>query len=127
MDPAVPCNTSSMYAAYRIKWKKIEFLYRALQLQGTETIQSYELNFHPVLHGVSVSCRRYTVGFAVCYGRPSDVFAASSGFMYLYTLPFKEKEKRASVVTKAIVHKQGSVQRFKFAGKLEFSVGQWVV
>jgi hypothetical protein len=31
-----------------------------------------------------------------------------------------------AVVAKASVHKQGSVQRFKFAGRLEFSVGQWL-
>jgi hypothetical protein len=45
-----------------------------------------------VLHGVTVSCERYTLGFPVCYGSPSDVFAASSGFVHLYTLRFKEKE-----------------------------------
>ena len=67
------------------------------------------------------------MGFPVCYGSPSDVFATSSGFVRLYTLRLKEKEKRAAIVTKATVHKQGSVQRFKFASRLEFSVGQWVV
>ena len=46
----------------------------------TDTIRSYELNFHPAPHGVTVSCERYTVGFPVCYGSPSDVFAVSSGF-----------------------------------------------
>jgi len=66
------------------------------------------------------------MGFALCYGNLSDVFAASSGFVHLYTLRFKEKEKGAAVVTKATVHAQGSVQLFKFAGRLEFSVGQWV-
>jgi hypothetical protein len=80
-----------------------------------------------VPHGVTVSCERYTVGFPVCYGSLSDVFAGSSGFGHLYTLRFKEKEKRAAVVAKATLHKQESVQRFKFAGKLEFSVGQWVI
>jgi hypothetical protein len=67
------------------------------------------------------------MGFPVCNGSPSDVFAASSGFVCLYTLDFKEKEKRAAVVAKATAHKQGSVQRFKFAGRLQFSVGQWVI
>jgi hypothetical protein len=85
------------------------------------------LNFDPVLHGVTLSCDRYTIGFPVCYGSPSDVFAASSGFVHLYILRFKAKEKRAAVVAKATLHKQGSVQRFKFAGRLEFSVGQWVI
>jgi hypothetical protein len=44
--------------------------------------------------------------------------------VHLYTNRFKEKEKRAAVVAKATVHKQGSVQPFKFAGRLEFSVGE---
>ena len=92
-----------------------------------DTIRSYELNFHPVPHGVTVSCERYTLGFPVCYRSPSDVFAASSGSVHFYTLRFKEKEKRAAVVAKATVHKEGSVQRFKFAGRLEFSTGQWVI
>jgi hypothetical protein len=74
-----------------------------------------------------ITCERYTLGFPVCYGSPSDVFAASSGFVHLYTLCFKEKEKRVTVVANATVHKQGSVQRFKFAGRLEFSVGLWVI
>jgi hypothetical protein len=37
----------------------------------------------------------------------SDVFAASSGFVHLYTLRFKKKEKRAAVVAKATVLQQG--------------------
>jgi len=96
-------------------------------LQVTDMIRSYELNFHPVPQGVTVSCERYTLGFPVCYGGPSDVFAASSSFVHLYTLHFKEKYKRAAVVANATVHKQGSVQWFKFAGRLEFSVGQWII
>jgi hypothetical protein len=67
------------------------------------------------------------MGFAVCCGSPKDVFAASNGFVHLYTLRFKEKEKRVSVVENATVHKQGSVQRFKLVGRLEFSIGQWVI
>ena len=71
------CNVT----AYRI----------AVTLQVTDTLRSCELNFHPVPHGVTVSCERYTLGFPVCYRSPSDVFAASSGFLYLYTLRFKEE------------------------------------
>jgi hypothetical protein len=37
-------------------------------LQVTDTIRSYDLNFHSVPHDVTVSCERYTVGFRVCYG-----------------------------------------------------------
>jgi hypothetical protein len=40
----------------------------AVTLQVTDTIRSYDLNFHPVPHGVTVSCERYTVAFLVCYG-----------------------------------------------------------
>jgi hypothetical protein len=77
-------------------------------------------------HDVTVSCERYIRRFLVYYGSPYDVFAASSGFVNLYTLRSKEKEKREAMVLKATVHKQGSVQRFKFTGRLEFSLGQWV-
>jgi hypothetical protein len=47
--------------------------HNAVTLQVTDTIWSYELNFHPVPHGVTVSCERYTVGFPVCYRSPRDV------------------------------------------------------
>jgi len=40
----------------------------AVTLQDTDTIRSYELNFHPVPHGVTVSCERYTLAFPVSYG-----------------------------------------------------------
>jgi len=93
-------------------------------------IQSYtelRAELSSVPHDVTVSCDRYTVGFPVCYGSLSNVFAASSGFVRLYILSLKEKGKRAAVVAKAPLHKQGSVQWFNFAGRLEFSVGQWVI
>jgi hypothetical protein len=51
------------------------------------------------------------MGFPVCYGSLSDVIVASSSFVHLYTLHFKEKEKTVVVVvvvTKTTVHKQGS-------------------
>jgi hypothetical protein len=99
-------------------------------LQVTDMIQSYKLNFHPMPHGVTISFERYTLGFPVCYESPSNVFAASSGFVHLHTLHFKEKEKRAVVVVvaEATLHKQRNVQQFKFAGRLDFqSVSQWVI
>jgi hypothetical protein len=80
--------------------------------------------FHPVPHGVTVTCERHTVEFLTGARAMS---ATSSGFVHLHTLGFKETAKRAAVVTMATVHKQGSVQRFKLAGRLEFSVGQWVI
>jgi hypothetical protein len=40
----------------------------AVTLQATDTRGSYDLNFHPVPHGVTVSCEHYTMGFPVCYG-----------------------------------------------------------
>ena len=99
----------------------------SITLWVIETIWNYELNFHPMPHDVTESCECYTSGFPVCHGSPSDVFAASSGFVLLYTLCFKEKEKRVAVVAKATVHKQGTEQRFRFAGRLEFSVCQCVI
>jgi len=54
----------------------------AVTLQLTSTIRSYELNIYPLPHGVTVSRERYTLGFLLCYGKPSDVFAASSGFVH---------------------------------------------
>jgi len=54
-------------------------------------IRSYVLNFHNEPRGLTVSWERYTLGFPVCYGSPRDVFAASSGFVHLYTLRFKEE------------------------------------
>jgi hypothetical protein len=57
-------------------------------LQVTDMIRSYDLNFHPMPNGVTVSCECYTVEFPVCYGSQSDVFAASSGFVPLYILRF---------------------------------------
>jgi hypothetical protein len=75
-------------------------------------------------HGLTLSCNRYTRQFSVCYRCQNDVvIAASSGVTHLYTLRFKEKDKKSSGGGKG---KQGSVQRFTFAGRLEFSVGQWV-
>jgi hypothetical protein len=37
-------------------------------LQVTDTIWIYDMNIHPVPHGVTESCERYTVGFPVWYG-----------------------------------------------------------
>jgi hypothetical protein len=42
--------------------------HNAVMLRVTDTIRSYDLNFHPLPHGVTVSCERYTVGFPVCCG-----------------------------------------------------------
>jgi hypothetical protein len=71
-----------------------------------ELKRSYDLNFRPVPHGVTVSCERHTRRFPVCYGSPSDVFAASSDLANLYTLEIKEKKKIMTVVAKVTVHKQ---------------------
>ena len=59
-------------------------------MQVTDKIRSYELNFQPLHHGVTVSCKRYTVGFAIWYGSPRDVFAASSGFVRIYRVSQEE-------------------------------------
>jgi hypothetical protein len=67
------------------------------------------------------------MGFPVRYGSPRDVFATSSCFVHLHTLRTEEKKETAAVVANAIVQKQGSLQRFKFITRLEFSAGQWPV
>jgi hypothetical protein len=38
------------------------------------------------------------MGFPVCYGCQTDVFATGSGFVHLYTLRLKEKENKAAMV-----------------------------
>jgi hypothetical protein len=75
----------------------------------------------------TLSCKLYTMGFPVRYGSPRDVFAASSSFVPLHTLRIEEKKETAAVVANAIVQRQGSLQRFKFVKRLEFSAGQWPV
>jgi len=99
----------------------------AVTLQVTDTIRSYQLNFHPVPHGVRVSYERDTAGFPVCYGSPSEVIAASSSFTHFYTLRFKKKRKELKVVAKATVNREGIVLWSKFVGRVEFSVCQWVI
>jgi hypothetical protein len=52
-----------------LRWVHTIHAFRnAATLQVTHTIRSYDLNFHPVLVGVTVSCKRYTRQFPVCYG-----------------------------------------------------------
>jgi len=53
-----------LYVAGLLRWVHTcnATAYRnAVTLQETDTIRSYELNFHPVLYGVRVSCDRYGV------------------------------------------------------------------
>jgi len=51
---------------------------------------------------------------------------AAASYIYIH-YALKKQRKERTVVAKATVHKQGSVRRFTFAGRLEFSVGQWVI
>jgi hypothetical protein len=127
VDTISQIRTNTVLALWWLHNCNVTAYRNAVTLQVTDTIRSYDLNYHHVPHGATASCERYTMGFPVCYRTPSDVFAPSSGFVRLYTLHFKEKDKRAAAVAKATVHKQGSVQRFKLAGRLEFSVGQWFI
>jgi hypothetical protein len=39
----------------------------AVTLRVTDTIRSYDPNFHPAPRVVTVSCDRYAMGFPVCY------------------------------------------------------------
>jgi hypothetical protein len=51
---------------------------------------------------------------------------AAAAYIYIHYAE-KKKEKTAAVVANATVHKQGSVQCFKFINGFELSVGQWVI
>ena len=51
---------------------------------------------------------------------------AAASYIYIH-YALKKKNKTAAVAANATVHKQGSVQWLKFIGRLEFSVGQWVM
>ena len=67
---------------YQLRWVHTcnVITYRnAVTLQETDMIRSYELNFNPVPHGVTVSCEPHTLVFPVCYG--------SSGRWWRVTLP----------------------------------------
>jgi hypothetical protein len=56
-------NTSTCKGGYTLVT-----LPRTVTLQVTDTKRSYDLNFHLMPHGVTVSCERYTMGFPGCYG-----------------------------------------------------------
>ena len=77
-----------------------------------------ELNFHPVPHGVVTSRGSKFVTKA----RAMSLQLAAASYIYIHcALKEKRKEQRWWQ------RQQGSVLRFEFAGRLECSVGQWVV
>jgi hypothetical protein len=65
-----------MRVAEKLDWKWLRWVHtcnvtafrNALTLQVTDTKRSYVLNVHPVPHGVTMSCERYTMGFPVRFG-----------------------------------------------------------
>jgi hypothetical protein len=57
--------------AHALRWVhtcNITVYCNAITSQVTDTMRSYDLNFHPVPHGITVACERFTMGFPVCYG-----------------------------------------------------------
>jgi hypothetical protein len=59
---------------YRLRWVhtcNVTTYHNAVTLQVTDTIRSYGLNFHPVPHGVTVSCEHYTRGSQFVMGARS--------------------------------------------------------
>jgi hypothetical protein len=69
---AVGCGTFAMPQAPRWVHTCIVTVYHnTVTLEVADTIRSYDLNFHPVPHGVTVPCERYTMRFPVCYGSHS--------------------------------------------------------
>jgi hypothetical protein len=55
------------YVLYVIRWVHT-YNVTAYRNVSSDTIRSYNLNFHPVPHGVTVSCKHYTMGCTVCNG-----------------------------------------------------------
>ena len=56
-------------------------------LQVTDTIRSYKLNFHPVPHGVTVSCERYRSQFVMGAAGGGDVSRCPSTPAQAVTVP----------------------------------------
>jgi hypothetical protein len=91
-------------------------------LQVTKKIRSYKLNSLPAPRGVTVTSERYTHGVPsllrergsqfVTGDRAMSLQLASASYIYIH-YALKKKEKRAAVVAKA--------------GRLEYSVGGWVI
>jgi len=88
----------------------------------TDKIRGYELHYLPVPHGVTVTCERYTHRGPSLLRESSDVFAASTGFVHLYTLHFKQKRKSAAVLAKATVHQQGMYSRSSWLADFSFQL-----
>jgi hypothetical protein len=84
-----------------------------------------------VLYGLparNISClmaNSILQAFPVRYGSPSDVFAASSSIVHLHTWRIEEKKEAAAVVADAIVHKQGSLQWFRFITNVTDRIWIW--
>jgi hypothetical protein len=66
------------------------------------------------------------MGFPGCYGSQSDVFAASSGFVHIY-YGIRKREKSCLWWQKELYTRREVYSGSKFPGRLEFSVGQWVI
>jgi hypothetical protein len=68
-EPVIPAK--KQLQTYALRWVhtcNVTAYRNAVTLQVNDTIQSYDLNFHPVPHGVTVSCERYTMGFQCVTG-----------------------------------------------------------
>jgi hypothetical protein len=102
VGPAVDRQISRVHICYRTSSTP------SLTRYGVKELQHY------VSHGVTVTCKRYTMEFPFCYGIPSDVFSASRMFLhvYIYTLKNTKKKPTPTVVANATVRKQGSLQWF---------------
>jgi hypothetical protein len=78
----------------------------------------------PVTEHCNIPCltaNNIPQAFPVRYGSPRDIIPASSSFVHLHTLGIEEKKETAALVGNGIVHKQGSLQRFKLIKRLQFS------
>lgn len=83
LAPVIGYTTEAEYRSVKVCSRSLRYCVP----QVTEIIRSYELNSNPVRHDV-------TFRFPVCYGSPSDVFAANSSLVRVVRIQNDLKGKR---------------------------------
>jgi hypothetical protein len=81
-------HSGSEHSYCRLKWVhtcNVTAYRNAVTLQVADTIRSYELNFHPVPDGLTVSCERYTLVFHFVTGaRAMSLQLAAASYIYIH-------------------------------------------
>jgi hypothetical protein len=73
----------------------------AVTLQVTDTIWSYDLNYHPIPHGITLSYEGYTMGYPVCYKSQKHhecKEGESSGWWWRVTLQIETCSSRNRII-----------------------------